>query len=132
VAAFIYAELGQNSHYSYHKPILGQVKKQFPDLDFLDLDTFSEEFLITQGCQMVELASKCGVYFKSLEPDAALGATLRLAEVLIRRQQPTLVILQGTHTRLERLFGNRLNLNFLKNPEELMLQEHLNLFYVNT
>ncbi len=131
MAAFIYVELGQNSHFSYHKPILEQVKKQFPDLSFLDLDTFSEEFLINQACQLVELASKCGVYFTSLEPDASFGATLRLAEVLIRRQQPTLVVLQGTHTRLERLFGNRSNLNFLKNPAELMLQEHLNLFYAN-
>ncbi len=131
MAAFIYAELDQDLHYSYQKPVLGQVKKQFPSLDYLDLDTFSEEFLIMQACQMIALADKCGVYFKSLEPEAPLGATLRLAEILIRRQQPTLVILQGANTRLERLFSNRPALVFFKNPEELTLQEYLDLFYAH-
>lgn len=131
MGAFIYAELSQALNNSYQKPVLELIKKQFSSFDYLDLDNFSEEFLIMQTCQLVELADTCVVYFKSLAPEAPLGATLRLAEVLIRRQHSTLVVLQGTHTRLERLFNNRPTLTFLKNPTESRLQQHLNLFYTD-
>ncbi|RDC64579.1 hypothetical protein [Adhaeribacter pallidiroseus] len=132
MATFIYVEVNQKFSSAYQKPMLEQVKKQFSGLDYLDLDGFSEEFLTKQACQLAELADICGVYYKSFAPEASLGATLPLAEILIRRSQPTLVILQGTHIRLEKLFSNRSNLIFLKNPEELTLQEHLSHLYSNT
>lgn len=129
MAAFIYLELGQAFSYSYRKPILEKVKIQFPDLDFLDLDAESEEFLVAQAGQLVQLADTCVFYLKSLDPEASLGAGLSLVEILIRRPQPTLVILQGTHNRLERLLSNRATLTFLKNVDEPMLFAHLATFY---
>lgn len=130
MVAFIYAELGNEINYSYQKPLLAQIKKQFPSVEYLDLDTYSDEFLITQACQMVEQANSCGIYFKILDSEAALGAILRLAEVVIRRTQNGLVVLQGSHSRLERLFSHRPTLIFLKNPNEHSLLEQLGNFYL--
>ncbi|QNF31677.1 hypothetical protein HUW51_02660 [Adhaeribacter swui] len=129
MAAFIYIELGLSSDYTYYKPVLAKVKKRFPHLDYLDLDAFSEEFLMAQVNQVVAAADKCAVYFNIVDTEEPLGAVLPLAEILIRRQENTQVVLQGPHTRLERLFSNRQNLNFLKNPDDSTLIAHLERFF---
>ncbi|QMU30596.1 hypothetical protein [Adhaeribacter radiodurans] len=127
--AFIYADLQFQPIFPYQKPLLIKVKNYFPKVDCLDVDSFSEEFLITHTCQVTQQAERCSIYFNCPEPDISLGATIRLAEVLIRRQQQSLVILQGEHQRLERLLTNRTQLTFFKNPEEQLLFQNLEDFY---
>lgn len=126
---FIYAELPNELPYSYQKPLLTKIKRHFPDVIYLDMDAHSEEFLVSQACRLVAQAEVGVIYFNSSAPETSLGATLPLAEVLIRRQEKTLVILQGPHSRLERLLINRSNLTFLNNPSEELLLEHLRDFY---
>ncbi len=126
---FIYAELQPEPTYVYQKPILAKIKNCFPKVDCLDVDAYSEEFLMSQACQVAEQAESCVVYFNSPESDNSLGASVRLAEVLIRRQQKSQVILQGENQRLERLFTNRDYLTFFKNPEEELLFQNLEDFY---
>ena len=126
---FIYAELQPEPTHVYQKPILEKIKNCLFKVDCLDVDAYSGEFLISQACQVAEQAECCGVYFNCPDPDVSLGATIRLAEVLIRRQQKSLVVLQGEHQRLERLFTNRAHLTFLKNPEEVLLFQNLEDFY---
>ena len=117
----VYVELSLAGVYSYQKPILEKLKRRFPEGVYLDLDSFSEDYLTGQACRMVEEADKSVLYFTSSEPDAPLGSALRLAEILIRQSPASLVVLQGQHTRLERLFSNRGNLIFAHNPTEEQL-----------
>ncbi|PSR55807.1 hypothetical protein AHMF7605_21055 [Adhaeribacter arboris] len=126
---FIYAELQPDSAYTYQKPILTKIKSSFPKVNSLDVDAYSEEFLVSQACQLIEQADRCGIYFNSPDPEISLGSTIRLVEVLIRRQQKNLVILNGEHQRLERLFSNRAQLTFFKNPGEQLLFQYLKDLY---
>ena len=117
----VYVELSAARVYSYRKPLLEKLKQRFPEGVYLDLDSFSDDYLTTQACRLVKEADKNVLYFTSSEPDAPLGAALRLAEILIRRSANSLVVLQGPHTRLERLFSNRENIVFAHNPNEEQL-----------
>lgn len=125
---FVYAELVPQPVYAYHQPLLTAVKRCFPALTCLDLDSFSEEFLIMQAGRLLAQADRCVVYFASAAPETPPGATLLLAEVLLRRPAASLVGLQGQHTRFERLFAQRPNLVFLPNPSETLFLEQLTAF----
>ena len=126
---FIYADLLNEPVYSYHKPVLTKVKQAFPDTTVLDLDSFSDDFLVTQACQLLGQATKCVVYFRSISADAKMGGLTRLAEVLIQRQQNSLVIVRGEHNRLTRLFSDRQQVTFLNNPDEQTFTQHLHALF---
>ncbi len=125
MVVFIYVAVADEPSYSYENPFLSQVKKQFPEIVYLDIDSFSDDFLVTQACQLVEQAEVCVVYFTSTAPAARMGSSARLAEVLIRKQNKSLVGLQGANTRIERLFTARTHLSFLLNPGQEMLLTRL-------
>ena len=124
----VYAQLVPQPVYSYHQPLLTEVKRLFPALTCLDLDSFSEEYLMMQAGRLLEQADQCVVYFASPAPETPLGATLSLAEGLLRRPAASLVVVQGQHTRLERLFAQRRPLTFLSNPSEALFLKQLAAF----
>jgi hypothetical protein len=107
--------------YSYQKPLLGKLKHCFPKGVYLDLDSFSEDYLTSQAGRLLADAEKSVVYFACSEPEAPMGVALRLAEILIRRSMPSLVVLQGQHPRLGKLLSNRENIVFTQNPTEEQL-----------
>lgn len=115
---FIYVELLDKPSYSYQKPVLNLVKQSIPGMIYLDVDSFSDDFLVTQACQLLEQATVSVVYFKSASSEAKIGSLVRFAETLIRIQNEKLIVVQGQHNRLERVFSNRSNLNLLNNPDE--------------
>lgn len=125
---FIYAELLNEPNYSYQKPILSWIKQTVHSVDCLDIDSFTEDYLITQACQMLENATTKVVYFKSAVIDASMGSLARLAEVLIQNTEgKRLMILEGQHTRLEKIFLNRPGLEFLHNPDKELMKAQLHL-----
>ena len=121
---FIQVSLGILERYSFQQPLLQQVKKQLPEVLTLDIDSASDEMLVSQACRLVQEAEQPAIYFKVAVPNANFGAAFRLIEELIRENKPALVLTEGTHIRLANIINVRPHLQFvsLANPELILEQ----------
>ena len=128
---FIQVNLESSIAFSYKRPLLLWLNNEAPEITGLDIDSFSDEMLVTQACRLVQDAALYAVYFKVAEPNTPLGAAFKLLEEIIREDKSALILLEGTHSRLTAIVQARpyLQLEVVQNPDEIKLQlaEYFNL-----
>jgi hypothetical protein len=104
------------------------VKQTAPDWAALDVDSFSDENLIAYAARLVREAEKVVAVFKSQQPDAPLGACQLVLEEIIQRKQPAVILLQGSHRRLQAICQARPHLTWRQADSEAALQGQLHEF----
>ena len=101
--SLIYIELTESVPTAYEKELISWAKNQFPGISTFDLDNHSEVLMFSYAETLAEQADRLVVYVKTREVPA--GKFIRLAEKLIARKFPILVIMQGENALLSRMFS---------------------------
>lgn len=103
--AFLYFDLTDSG--AYQKPVAAQVRQAFPDIAVLDLDTTSDDLLQHYARRMLREATQSIICIKADESTKDLGSLMPLLEEIFREGRQRLVLLEGEHTRLRRMFDAR-------------------------
>lgn len=95
------------------------LKARTPEMTVLDIDSFSDEMLVSQATRLLTESTQYAIYFKVTTPNAPLGTAFKLLEEIIRETKPALILLEGTHARLSAIVQARthLMLNTIQNSE---------------
>lgn len=126
---FIQVYLGLKEHYAFAQPVLQSIKKELPAVVALDIDAASDQMLVTQACRLVQEAEQAVVYFKVAEPNASLGAAFRLVEEVIRKNEPALILIEGTHLRLAGIIKSRPYLLLTEVMDSNLIPNQISTFY---
>lgn len=118
--AFIYVALTPSATYSL--PLLDQVKAALPNLAILDLDAKSEELVQHYALKLLTEAEQAIVCIKADESINDLTGIMPLLEELFLEKPNRLVLLQGPHARLQRMFGARESITYKVVAEEEVVQ----------
>ena len=120
---FLFVSLTNTPSFQYQQPVVQWVKEVTPNAITLDLDTFSEEMLVTQTCRLLQEATHFMVYFKSENEEVPLRAVQKIVEELIWKEKPGTVLLEGKHRRLQVMLPARPHLTFqtIDSVEDLKL-----------
>lgn len=124
--AFLYFDLSSDT--AFHKPVVEQVRQSLPTVSILDLDAKSDELLQHYALRLLRESEKAVVCIKADENAAELGSLIPLLEELFEEGEKRLVLLQGQHPRLHRIFAARPHLVFKVVEEEAQVVEEVRLF----
>jgi hypothetical protein len=105
--SFLLLSLSAEPIFTYHQPLLAQVKQAAPGWAALDVDSFSDEILVGYAARLVREADLVVAVFKAEQPGAPLGACQQVLEEIIRLDKPAVIFLQGEHRRLKAIFQAR-------------------------
>ncbi len=119
--AFLYFDLTSDS--AFHKPVVEQVRQSLPAVSILDLDARSDELLQHYALRLLRESEKAVVCIKADENAAELSSLMPLLEELFEEGKQRLVLLQGQHPRLQRIFAARPHVAFKVVEEENVLEE---------
>lgn len=119
--AFLYIEL--TTHTTYRKPLPEQVKQQLPEVAVLDIDAESDELLQHYALRLLRESDKAVVCIKADATVTDLGKVMALLEELFQEKDNRLVLLLGEHSRLQRMFQARPQVQFRQVEEENVLEE---------
>jgi hypothetical protein len=119
--AFIYLDLTASA--TYIKPLLGQVKQQLPEVAVLDIDAESDELLRHYALRLLRESDKAVIYIQADAAATGFGNIMALLEELFQEQAGRLLLLQGDHPRLLRMFRARPQVQFKQVKEEDALGE---------
>jgi len=119
--AFLYFDLSSDT--SFHKPVVEQVRQRIPAVSVLDLDAESDELLQHYALRLLRESEKAVVCIKANESSAELGSLMPLLEELFEEGKQRLVLLQGQHARLQRIFAARPHVVFKVVTEEQVVEE---------
>ena len=125
---FLLLSLSAEPPFTYRQPLLQAVKDTAPNWAALDVDSFSDENLIAHAARLVREADRVVAVFKSLQPDAPLGACQLVLEEIILGKKPAVVLLQGSHRRLQAIFQARPHITWRQAGTEADLQGQLGEF----
>lgn len=109
--AFLYFDLTDSG--AYQKPVAAQVRQAFPNIAVLDLDATSDELLQHYAHRMLREATQSIICIKADESTKDLGSLMPLLEEIFREGPQRLVLLDGEHARLRRMFDARPHVRFL-------------------
>ncbi len=127
----LFVTLADKDTFTFGQPVLTWAKQVFPQLVLWDIDSFSEEKLVSYAVDLLREAEKYVVCFKTEKPDAPLGTGFRLLEEVIRADKPGLVLLQGEQQRLTAICTSRPQLTFASVDTDAALQEKLKSFFTS-
>lgn len=119
--AFLYFNLAAPG--TYRQPLLERVKTALPQVTILDLDAQSGELVQHYALHLLREADQAVVCIKANESITDLGSMMPLLEELFLEKQDRLVLLQGQHARLQRMFGAREGIEYKVVGEEDVVQE---------
>ena len=126
--AFLLVQLSESTAFNFGQPLLNWVKEKALQTDILDIDSHSDEFLVTHAIRLAKESERLIVYFKTSFPNMALGQAFRVIEEVIHEHKPNLILLEGTHRQVAGIFGSRDHMNFVQNTNPEPLKEELEKF----
>ncbi|WP_073851685.1 hypothetical protein [Pontibacter flavimaris] len=119
--AFLYFDLSSDT--SFHKPVVEQVRQRMPAVSVLDLDTRSDELVQHYALRLLRESEKAVVCMKADDSVTEFGSLMPLLEELFEEGKQRLVLLQGQHPRLQRIFAARPQVVFKVVGEEQVVGE---------
>lgn len=119
--AFLYFDLTPDT--AFLKPVVEQVRQHIPTVSVLDLDAKSDELLQHYALRLLRESERAVVCIKADENAAELGSLMPLLEELFEERKQRLVLLQGPHARLHRIFSARPHVAFKVVEEEQVVEE---------
>ncbi|AKD02587.1 hypothetical protein POKO110462_08725 [Pontibacter korlensis] len=119
--AFLYVDLTSDT--SFQQPVVEEVHKSLPSVSVLDIDARSDKLLQHYALRLLREAARAVVCIKAEEHTQDLGSLMPLLEELFQEGKQRLVLLQGQHPRLQRIFSARSHVAFKVVTEEEVVQE---------
>ncbi|WP_026462006.1 hypothetical protein [Adhaeribacter aquaticus] len=126
--AFLFIQLAESASFMYQQPLLNWVKAHWPQTDIIDIDSQSDDSLVSYVVRLAKESEQLVVYFRTSFPNMALGKAFRVVEEIIGERKPNLILLEGTHRQLSGIFGAREYLNFVQATTEEPLKAELEKF----
>ena len=116
--------LAENQPVNYSNAVLEQVKKQFPEVAVLDIDSKSDQLVLHYAKQMLQIADQLIVCIDGATSDAGFGSIFSLVELLLENPKEQLILFRNEHTRLQRMVQARPELkSVLVNSEDELLEQ---------
>ena len=114
--------LAKNQTMAYGNPVLEQVKRLFPDVAALDVDSQSGELVLHYATQLLQNSEQTIVCIDSAAPDEGFGSLFPVLELALEGQKEQLILFRNSHTRLRRMVEARpaLQMKQVENDEELL------------
>jgi hypothetical protein len=113
----------------YQNPLLEQVKKQFPDVAVLDIDSQSGELVLHYAKKLLQDATQVLVCLDSANADAGFGSIFSLLELLLEGQKDQLILFRNTHNRLLRMVQARPELQMKVVQDDVEFLQEVQRFY---
>ena len=126
--AFLYFNMANTA--TYRQPLLEQVKAALPHVATLDLDAQSGEMVQHYALQLLREAEQAIVCIKTDERVNDLAGMMPLLEELFLEKPGRLVLLQGSHARLQRMFSARESITYKVVAEGEVVEEAKSFFSV--
>lgn len=114
--AFLYYDLAVST--AFHQPVVEQVRQSIPAVSVLDLDAASDKLLLHYALRLLRESERAVVSIKSDGNTADLTSLMPLLEELFVEGKQRLILLQGQHPRLQRIFAARSHVAFKVVREE--------------
>lgn len=128
--AFLLVHLRSGNSSIYEYPIITWIKEQYPEITVLDVDNSSDDLLISYACRLIVEEDRVIIYFIAKNPDAPVGAALRIIEAIISTEKATIQVLsEGQHNRLAAILTSRPHIPFLTAEAINQLKIEINTFY---
>ena len=119
--AFLYLDLTAAA--TYRKPLPEQVQQQLPAVAVLDIDAQTSELVLHYALRLIRESEKAVVYISTNATAANFGTAMPLLEELFESRENRLILLEGDHPRLLRMFQARLQVQFKQVKEEEAMEE---------
>ena len=119
--AFLYIEVTTAT--TYRKPLPEEVKQQLPEVAVLDIDAQSDELLLHYALRLLQESDKMVVCIKADSTEPGLGKVMGLMEELFHEKANRLILLLGDHSRLQRMFQARPQVQFKKVAEGEVVEQ---------
>ena len=119
--AFLYFDLTPDT--AFLKPVVEQVRQSLPTVSILDLDTKSDELLLHYALRLLRESESAVVCIRADESTTNFGSLMPLLEELVEEGKQRLVLLQGQHPRLQRIFAARPHVVFKAMEEAQVVEE---------
>jgi hypothetical protein len=126
---FLQVSLSLPGFYPFGQPVLQALKAQHPAVVTLDIDSASDEMLVSQACRLVQEAAQVAVYFQVVEPNAELGGAFRVVTEIIQENKAALILLEGTHTRIASIVNARPNLVLVPVSDSSLIPNRVAVFF---
>lgn len=108
--AFLYFSMAATT--TYGQPVLQKVKQALPQTAILDFDAASDELVLHYALKLLREAEKAVCCIKTDESTHDISAILPLLEELFIEKPDRLILLQGQHARLQRMFDARAGVKY--------------------
>lgn len=99
----LYIDILTEPSFIFEKPILTDIKKDFPMIETCDLDNFSENFLFDYTLTAFQKTENNILFFNVQDSEASLGKAILLLNKLIKKKQEITIFMKGNHTMLEKM-----------------------------
>ena len=119
--AFLYFDLTAAT--TYRKALPEQVQQEFPAVAVLDIDAQSSELVLHYALRLLRESEKAVIYITTDATVIGFGTIMPLLEELFQSQENRLMLLDGEHPRLLRMFQARPQVQFKQVNEEEALEE---------
>ena len=122
IQAFLYLDLTAAA--AYRKPLPEQVQQELPAVAVLDIDAHTSELVLHYALRLLRESEKAVVYITTDATAANFGTAMSLLEELFQSRENRLILFEGDHPRLLRMFQARPYINF-RQIEEIEEEEAL-------
>lgn len=122
---FLLVTLTDKQTLTFGDPILIWIKENFPLVQVLDVDAYSDDILISQACTLIKESRLAVIFFKVLTPQSTLGSSIKLLEAILQNQEKGYVFLSGNHILVENIVADRAQVSFKKIENPTALKENL-------
>ncbi len=124
----LYIEIIKEPTFNFQKPQLDTLKSTFSNLNTLDLDNHSENYLFDYALSAFQKENQGILCFHIKDAEAQLGKSILLLNKLIKKKEQMLIFLTGNHTMLEKMIKIYPNVHI--NVEEEEMKKQISTFFV--
>lgn len=115
----LYIDILTEPSFVFEKPILTEIKKDFPLIEICDLDNFSENFLFDYTLTAFQKTENNILFFNVQDSEASLGKAILLINKLIKKKQEITIFMEGNHAMLEKMLKIYPHTHFDYKKEEI-------------
>ncbi|GAA4306233.1 hypothetical protein [Nibribacter koreensis] len=128
MVALVYFDLSEDASFTYQKPLLTWLKKQYPNVTTFDLDKASEPMLFHHAQRLLQGARFCLLFLKTGQKQI-LGPEMQLLDALFKKTTGVAVAICGQHAHLETVLKARPAIAFAQATLEEDLHPFLASFF---
>ena len=121
--------LADNQPVNYGNAVLDQVKKHFPEVAVLDVDSKSDQLVLHYAKQLLQDSEQVIVCIDSAAADSGFGSVFPLLKLVLEGQKDQLIVFRSEHTSLQRIVQARPELQMQAVQDDVELIQVMKEFY---